>query len=233
MNQRQWQYGFAVMLLLAGFLFVLQVRADQALRAGAALPSRRLEDLSVLLRRQQEADRSLRDELAALRAKLDAYHATEAGGETMAAQMRREVAQLGFVLGRQPVEGPGLVVTVAASPQRTVTPQAGDVSAVVNELWAAGAEAVSVNAVRVLAVEGFGVDPQGVRFRRWVLHDPFKIVAIGDPATLEGALLVRGGIVDGLDGVGLNVTVSRSARLDVPASDAPLRYRYARPSPPP
>ena len=229
---RQWQYGFAVMLLLAGFLFVLQVRADQALRAGAALPSRRLDDLSVLLRRQQEADRSLRDELTALRKRLDDYRAAEAGGETMAAQMRREVTQLRFVLGRVPAEGPGLVVTLAAAPQRVVTPQAQDVSAVVNELWAAGAEAISVNGARVLAVEGFAADPGGVRFRTWVLRDPFQIVAIGDPATLEGALLVRGGIVDGLEGVGLNVTLSRSTRLDVPASDAALNFRYAHPGGP-
>ncbi|HEV2439656.1 MAG TPA: DUF881 domain-containing protein [bacterium] len=233
MRQRQWQYGFAILLLLAGFLFVLQVRADQALRTGAALPSRRLEDLTVLLRRQQEADRSLRDELAALRKKLDDYRTAEAGGESMTAQMRHEVAQLWVVLGRQAVQGPGLVVTLAASPRRLVTPQAQDVSAVVNELWAAGAEAVVVNGVRVLAVEGFAPAAGGVRFRTRVLRDPFKIVAIGDPATLEGALLVRGGLVDGLEGVGLNVTLSRSAHFDAPASDAPLRFHYARPAGPP
>jgi uncharacterized protein YlxW (UPF0749 family) len=230
---RPWQVGFAILLLLAGFLFVLQIRANQALRAGAALPSRRLEDLSVLLRRQQEADRSLRDELASLRKKLDDYRTAEAGGESMTAQMRREVTDLSFVLGRQPVGGPGLVVTVAASPRRVVTPQAQDLSAVVNELWAAGAEAMSVNGVRVLAVEGFAAARGGVRVRRWVLRDPFKIVAIGDPATLEGALLVRGGIVDGLDGVGLNVAISRSAHLDVPPSDAPTGFHYARPAGPP
>jgi uncharacterized protein YlxW (UPF0749 family) len=151
----------------------------------------------------------------------------------MTAQMRREVTDLTFVLGRQPVGGPGLVVTVAASPRRVVTPQAQDLSAVVNELWAAGAEAMSVNGVRVLAVEGFAAARGGVRFRRWVLRDPFKIVAIGDPATLEGALLVRGGIVDGLDGVGLNVAISRSAHLDVPPSDVSMGFHYARPAGPP
>lgn len=222
-----------MLLLLAGFLFVLQVRADQALRAAAALPSRRLEDLSVLLRRQQEADRTLRDELAGLRTKLDDYRAAEAGGESLADQMRREVEDLRVVVGRRPEEGPGLVVALAASPRRAVTPQAQDVSAVVNELWAAGAEAVAVNGVRVLAVEGFAADPAGVRLRDRVLHDPFRIAAIGDPATLEGALLVRGGIVDGLEGVGLNVTLARSPHLVAPASDAPLEFHYARPAGPP
>jgi uncharacterized protein YlxW (UPF0749 family) len=233
MKRRQWQAGFAILFLLAGFLFVLQLRANQALRAASALPSRRLEDLSVLLRRQQEADRTLRDELAALRKKLSDYHAAETGGETITDQMRHEVTDLWIVLGRRPAQGPGLVVTLTAPPRRVVAPQAQDVSAVVNELWAAGAEAVAVNSVRVLAVEGFAGDPAGVRLRKRLLHDPFRIVAIGDPATLESALLVRGGIVDGLEGVGLNVTVARSARLRIPAADAPLQFNYARPVGPP
>lgn len=229
----QSQYGVALLLLLVGFLFVFQVRANQALRAGAALPSRRLEDLSVLLRRQQEVDRGLRDELAALRQKLDDYHTAETNGASLTDEMRREVADLLLVMGRQPVHGPGLAVTLSASPKRAVTPQALDVSAVVNELWAAGAEAVAVNGVRILAVEGFSDDPAGVRVRNRVLHDPFKIVAIGDPATLEGALLVPGGIVDGLEGVGLTVRLGRSADLGVPVSQRPLHYRYARPAGPP
>jgi uncharacterized protein YlxW (UPF0749 family) len=232
-KRRQWQVGFAILLLLAGFLFVIQVRANQALRTASALPSRRLEDLSVLLRRQQEADRTLRDELAALRKKLDDYRTAEAGGQTITGQMRREVGELWIVLGRRPAQGPGLIVTVTAAPQAVATPQAQDVSAVVNELWAAGAEAIAVNDVRVLAVDGFSPDPHGTRTRGHVLRDPFRIVAIGDPATLEGALLVRGGIVDGLEGVGLNVTVARTASLRTPASDIPLRFTYAKPAGPP
>jgi uncharacterized protein YlxW (UPF0749 family) len=235
MRRRQWhwQIGFAGLLLLAGFLFVIQVRANQALRTAAALPSRRLEDLSVLLRRQQEADRTLRDELAVLRKKLSDYRAAETGGETITDQMRREVTDLWIVLGRRPAQGPGLVVTLSAPPRRVVTPQAQDVSAVVNELWAAGAEAVAVNGVRVMAVDGFAADPEGTRVRNHLLRDPFRVAAIGDPATLEGALLVRGGIVDGLEGVGLNVTVARSPSVHTPATDAPLQFHYAKPAAPP
>jgi uncharacterized protein YlxW (UPF0749 family) len=233
MKVRQWQTGFAILLLLAGFLFVVQVRANQAFRTASALPSRRLEDLSVLLRRQQESDRTLRDELAALRKKLNNYHASDTGGQTITEQMRREVDDLWMVLGRRPAQGPGLIVTLTAPPRRVVTPQPQDVSAVVNELWAAGAEAVAVNNVRVLAVDGFADDPEGVRIRRHVVHDPFQILAIGDPATLEGALVVRGGIVDGLEGVGLNVTLARSTALRTPAADTALQFTYARPAGPP
>ena len=62
-----WQRGgVTALLFLAGFLLVLQLRANQVLRAGIELPSHRLADLAVLIRRQQDSDRALRDEVAAL-----------------------------------------------------------------------------------------------------------------------------------------------------------------------
>lgn len=225
-----WQSGVGALLLLSGFLLVAQVRAEHDLRAGAALPSRRLEDLTVLIRRQQEADRSLRDEIAALSAKLEGYRVSEARGETLTRQMRREAAELRETLGLTAVHGPGLGVTLAASPRRLAVPQASDVAAVLNELWAGGAEAVAVNGVRVLATEGVAQRGAGLAVHGRALADPYTIVAIGDPAALEGVLLVRGAVVDGLRGVGMTVTLRRLADTTVgPYGEAP-RFRVARPA---
>jgi len=229
----RWQVGLAVLLLLAGFLLVIQVRANRALRAGAALPSRRLDDLMVLVRRQQEADRGLRDEVMTLQAKLDEYRAAASRGESLTGQMRRDVAGLRAVLGLTRLRGPGLRVILAGSPQRLATPQAQDVAGAANELWAAGAEAVAVNGLRVLATEGMVPDRRGIRIRDRVLFEPYVIVAIGDPVALEGALLVRGGLVDGLEGVGITVTLSRLPDVTLGPYTGTLRLRHARPTAPP
>ncbi len=225
----QWQIGFALLCLLAGFLLVLQLRANQALRAGAALPSRRLEDLTVLVRRQQEADRMLRDEVAALEAKLEGYRTAETRGRSLTQEMQRELGELQEALGLTPVHGPGLVVTLRASPERSAIPQAQDVAGVVNELWAAGAEAVAVNGVRVLATDGFAPQEEAIRVGARLIRDPYAVVAIGDPAAMEGALLVRGGPADGLRGVGLAVELSRAADVTLPAYTGRLRFHVAHP----
>lgn len=229
MGRPRRQAAFALLLLLAGFLLAVQVRANQALRAGAALPSRRLEDLTVLVRRQQEADRVLRDEVAALRAKLDSYREAEARGRSLARQMRVELAALRGQLGLTPVHGPALVAVLGAAPGRLAVPQAQDVSGLVNELWAAGAEAIAVNGVRVLATDGFSAQGEAIRVGGWTLRDPYTIAAIGDANALEGALLGRGGLVDGLRGVGLTVLLSRVPDAALPASAGPAGFRFARP----
>lgn len=226
---RPQHVGFALLLLLAGFLFVMQIRASQAFRAQSALPSRRLEDLTVLIRRQQERDRILRNEAAQLQAKLEEYRTAAARGRSLALEMQGDLAQLQAALGLTPVHGPGVQVVLRAGPRRTVVPQAQDLAGLVNEFWAGGAEAVAVNGVRVRASDGIAQQGRGVRVESRVLHDPYRIVGIGDPGALEGALLVRGGPVDGLRGVGLAVTLFRLTDVTLPARAGGDTFRVARP----
>ncbi len=217
------------MLFLAGFLLVVQLRANQAFVARSALPSRRLEDLTVLIRRQQESDRVLRNEVATLEAQLEEYRTAGARGRSLALEMQAELAQLNEVLGLTAVRGPGLEVVLKAPPDRTGTPQAQDLAGMVNEFWAAGAEAVAVNGVRVRSTDGIAQQGAGVRVEGRVIRDPYTVVGIGDPAALEGALLVRGGLVDGLRGVGLTVTLVRRQDVTLPPRAGGDTFRVARP----
>lgn len=63
------------------------------------------------------------------------------------------------------------------------------------------------------------------------LSQPFVIAAIGDPATLESALNIRGGMVEGLRALGLRITIKRQERLVVPASKTSITFEYAQPTP--
>ncbi len=222
-------YALAVLALLAGFLVAVQGKANYSVRATAALPSRRLEELTVLIRRQQESDRMLHDEVTTLRSQLRAYRSAEARGQSLAHEMQAEVRRLRDMMGLARVHGPGLLVRLAASPNGLSVPQAQDVASVVNDLWAAGAEAVAVNGVRVLATDGFVQDAQRIRIGDARLSEPFSIVAIGDPVNLQGALAVPGGTVDGLRGVGVRVELSSVADATLPGYRGHFRFRLARP----
>ena len=220
-------------MFLAGFLLVLQVRAYRELGAGIELPSHRLEDLLILIRRQQDSDRALRDEVASLEARQQQIRLSEAEGRSLADAVRHELAGYRMVLGMTPVEGPAVSVTLAADARHVSAPQAQDVAAMVNELWGAGAEAVSVNGIRMLATDGVVASPRGVRIGGRPAVQPYVIVAIGDPAALEGALMVPGGAIEGLRGVGLTVTMGRIAQAVLPASSRVVEFHVAHPLPGP
>jgi uncharacterized protein YlxW (UPF0749 family) len=125
-----------------------------------------------------------------------------------------------MMTGIEPAVGPGVIVRLVDA-ERVLLPQ--DFVALVNELRAAGAEAVAVNDVRVDARAGFTGQDGVIRLGDAVLSREFEVVAIGDPANLEQSLTLPGGLKSTLSTFpGVSVTVERSERLHVPAAREPV-----------
>jgi uncharacterized protein YlxW (UPF0749 family) len=136
------------------------------------------------------------------------------------------------------VTGPGLLITLAnAAPTASTDPvggtaqanpqgdvRDGDLQVVVNALWAAGAEAVSINGQRLgpLTAIRFAGEAVLVDFRP--VSNPYEVSAIGDPDTLAGKFLASPEVIT-LAGVsksfGLRFDYARKDRLTLPAASTP------------
>jgi uncharacterized protein YlxW (UPF0749 family) len=125
------------------------------------------------------------------------------------------------------VHGPGIVVLLKDSPKRNTSVMAQenlgdyiihdrDVREVVNELCAAGAEAIAVNGQRLVADSSIRCVGPVVRVNSTPIAAPFFIKAIGDPETLENALKMPGGPADGLFLLGM-IEVAKQPDLVLPA----------------
>jgi len=221
----------AAMVLVAavlGLMLSLGIRFQRTLPP--TLQNRRWDELAVLLG-QCEAERdALRLEVGSLRAAL-----AEAGQSTEEARVvSEELRQLRLVSGFAPGGGPGVRVTLNDS-QRTG--QAGedpnlfllhddDVLRVVNELAAAGAEAISINGQRHIATTEIRCAGPAISVNNTRVTPPIQIMAVGDPATLESALRMRGGVLEILTALGIQVKIEQLASLEVPAFTGNLRLRY-------
>ncbi len=224
-----------VLLAVMGFLVVTQVRASRYLRDQPEVRTRNLYALATMLRQEREVRRQLEEQLGALQDRLRTFEEAAASGRTTLEALREQAEQYRLVLGLVPVEGPGVVVRVneprAQGRRGPVTVQYQDLVAIANELWAAGAEAVAVNGQRVVATSGFSQVGGTILVNLRRLTPPYTVEAIGPPQTLEGALNIRGGLVESLRGLGLDIRVERQARLRLPAYAGRLRFEYARPLP--
>lgn len=237
MRLPHWQAGLAVFLLLTGFLAVSQWRAGEPLRAQVELPTPRIQQLALLLKRQEEAQAALEAEIANLRQRARAYERAVAEGQGAAETMAAELAQFRLVLGLVAVTGPGVEVRLrgeeAPGGVLPVQIRAADLAGLVNELWSAGAEAVAVNGVRILATTGFRDHADDVVVGAAAMRPPFVVAAIGEPVLLQTALRLRGGFVEGLQSIGLTVSVQPRPQIRLEAYRGPQQYRYARPGPEP
>ena len=230
---RSWQAALALFLMLIGMLAVSQWRAARPLRAQLELPSRRTTEVAVLLKRQEEARRALEVEAHRLRERVRAYQRAAIEGQGVAETMAREVAHFRLILGLTPVEGPGVVVHLpSGGAPGGISPaqiRAADLSGLVNELWSAGAEALTVNGVRILATTGFRDRGDAILAGISPVRPPYTIMAVGEALTLQAALSLRGGFVEGLQSIGLRVVVQRQERLRLEGYRGPLLFHYSRP----
>lgn len=232
----RWQGAVALFLVVVGFMVVAQMRARQPIRQAGALPSWRLAELAVLVRQQEGARKLLEAEVDALRRRARDYEAAVIEGRGLSESMARELARYRLVLGLVPVEGPGVRVVARGGAPGTggILPsavEAQDLSGVANELWSAGAEAMAVNGIRILATTGIRLAGGALQIGTTYVVPPYRIEAIGDPAALQAALAIRGGFVEGLRSVGIQVTVQVSERLRIPARGTAESFRNARPKP--
>jgi uncharacterized protein YlxW (UPF0749 family) len=147
--------------------------------------------------------------------------------------------------GAQRVTGPGLMVTLAnADPKADEDPvggtteedprervQDGDLQLVVNALWSAGAEAVSINGQRLGPTTAIRFAGEAVLVDFRPVTNPYEVSAIGDPDSLSRNFLdsseVRALAVIS-ESFGLRFELSEEDELTLPAATTP-EVRLATP----
>jgi uncharacterized protein YlxW (UPF0749 family) len=100
--------------------------------------------------------------------------------------------------GLTDIEGPGIMVTLrdaAGAQSGNQIIHDVDVLKVVNELWAASAEAISVNGHRIVGRSSFRCVGPVIHVDNVPISSPVVIRAIGDSGTLRGALTLPLGVL--------------------------------------
>lgn len=229
----------AAVLLTVGIAVLGLLLATTALQARRGEPAAAAERASLVERieamRAQAAD--MQTELAGMAAALaeaqDEALVTTAEGEAISAELDR----LALISGASAVTGPGLVVTLDDAPledapldsdgvddEQTIVDdtrvQDIDLRQLLNGLWSAGAEAISVDGTRVTARTSIRAAGDALFADLAPLRPPYEVRAIGNPETLGPRFLDSAGaswleILVATYGIGFEV--SSEATVEIPA----------------
>ncbi|WP_409141772.1 DUF881 domain-containing protein [Cellulosimicrobium sp. RS] len=218
------QVMVGVLCALLGFALVVQVSQTQE----DQLSSLRQSDLVRLLDDVTQRSGELEDQVSSLEATRDELQ-SGSGRERAALELAEQQAEtLGILSGRLPAEGPGVEIEVVEGAEPL---KAFGLFNVLEELRNAGAEAMEVNGVRLVASSYFEDTSDGVVVDGQVISSPYRWTAIGDPSTLETALEIPGGAMASLRADGARTTVTQQDRAEVTATVEPRAPRYATPVP--
>jgi uncharacterized protein YlxW (UPF0749 family) len=235
---RRWQIALTAVALVVGFVFTVQSRTEQSIETGLQVSSGRLGEVAYRYRAEDERQTAMRAEIADLRREIADDEQRAAADQRVTASLATELGTLRTAAGLTALRGPGVVVTITDS-RRPLRPgedpnlvliHYSDVRAVVNLLWAAGAEAVAVNDERIITTTGLSCVGTTILCNTRRMAPPYRVVAIGNPDMMMAAAQARGGILDQLRAFEFPVTVTPGTDLVVPAYSGGFVYRYAKPA---
>ncbi|MFG3107659.1 DUF881 domain-containing protein [Streptomyces tendae] len=216
-----------VALLLFGLGFGLAVQVASNSDSDSALRGARQEDLVRILDELDDRTQRLEDEKQGLEKQRDELENSSDQAEEARKQTLEKERQLGILAGTVAARGPGITVTIEDTKG---TVEADMLLDAIQELRAAGAEAIQVNGVRVVAGTYLADADNSVSVDGNKINAPYRFQVIGKPQDLEPALNIPGGVVQTLEKEQATVTVERSSKIVVDALRAAERPDYARSS---
>ena len=232
---RRWRVLVPVVCLLAGLVFAVSAHQSHGQELRAPINANLADTVRAAEDRVHRLDRQVRD----LQSQLTRTANRAGHNNSAVAAAQRKVAPLLAPAGLTAVHGPGVEVVlddapgepagVDVDPNQLVVHQS-DLQAVVNALWAGGAEAMSIADQRVIATSAVRCVGNTLLLNGEVFSPPFRVAAIGPSATMLQRLSSSPGVKlfrEAAEFYGLGYTVSTDTRLELPAYRGPTTLSYA------
>jgi len=210
-NRRQILVGIITFILGFGLVTQLKVQGESSLR----LSDQPESDLTEIISQQSVELQALRSESTELKVQLVGYEASSEGNATLVGDAKESLSNMRTLLGYVAVTGPGLDLEI--------TDKKGfltgfDIRQLIEELRSSGAQAISVNDVRVVVDSSFSRKNGRVYIDDQKLELPYMVKSIGKTDVLYQSVVLPRGIKDKLSAFdGVNVNIQKNESLYIPA----------------
>jgi uncharacterized protein YlxW (UPF0749 family) len=204
----------AILLFIFGLLITITIKkVDEPIPLTNARESELVQLLTDLNRQNDQ----LAEEIAQQNSVLNSLESGSNQEANQAAVNRANA--LGVLAGTKTVSGPGLIMTL--------TGDKGAVNAftlldAVQELRDAGSLAIQMNTVRIVTNTWFVDTVGGISVSGKVLNPPIVIKVIGDPQTLETAMLIPGGFQQTVLANGGSIEIQKNNNVQIDATVTPV-----------
>lgn len=180
----------------------------------------------------KEKYEEVNEKLQETNTKVSEYRQKREANQEASELLDKELLQAQIIVGEKDVRGDGVVVTVTNKEDAEDTEgiRAEDILYLLNELKAAGAEAISINDQRIINMSDIvNIDiNKGGHYILVNKEDKFVytyvIKAIGDPKYLESALTTKG--IGFVDLYKENTTLERQNNIRIPKYSGDIKIKY-------
>ena len=224
-----------VMIALALFIFSFVIAAQLNTVGNTNIISEGMREAELLreLQNMKEEYNTLKEQYEESQEIVEEYKTSSSSNDALIASMKSDLEKANVLAGLADVRGEGVVITLKDSTSTEMSVEAGlvhdtDLTAIVTELKAAGAEAISINGQRVIATTAIRCVGPTIQVNSVKVASPFYIKAIGNSKYLESALNIKNGVVDSLKAYGIEVEVQTDTSITIDKYDLTLKLKYAK-----
>ncbi|MEX5721233.1 DUF881 domain-containing protein [Geodermatophilus maliterrae] len=233
-----WGALVPVVALAAGLLFATSGQTAQ----GSDLRAGDVTELSTLVAQRDEVIAEQEAQLEALQRQAEALTDQAASRDGAVAAARAAGEDGALSAGLVAMSGPGVEITLDDAPRRPdgglptgarpddVVIHQSDVQAVVNAVWAAGADGVAIMDQRLVATSAVRCVGNVLLLQGRTYSPPFVVTAIGDPAAIRTQLDASPQVqvfLQAVEDYGLGFAFRERPDLTLPGHDAPPVMEYA------
>jgi uncharacterized protein YlxW (UPF0749 family) len=232
------QISIGLVFMVLAFLVTIQLRSVTKNNAAKDQAALRMEEALNEIGKMRQTNDDLRRQLDAAKSDLDQYRKEASEKSDLSRALSDQLTRADISAGLVDVTGPGVRVTLNDAKkknadnlgdQNATLIHDDDIRKIINELCAAGAEAVSVNDSRIISNSAVRCVGPVVLVNDVKLAPPYVIRAIGKPEYLEASLNINGGIVDGLRIWGFEAEVAKQDEVVIPKYQGVLNFKSAVP----
>lgn len=154
--------------------------------------------------------------------------------DTTAIDAEHQIKENNKILGLTDVTGDGIIITLQDNSNATgkeafidnYLVHDSDLRTLINELWNAGAEAISINGQRIIATTAVACDGNTIKINGETTGTPFEIKAIG--IGLYGAIARPGGYYKFMEETGVNTSIRNQNNISITKYNGGVRAQYLK-----
>ncbi|MFV9509981.1 DUF881 domain-containing protein [Tepidibacillus sp. LV47] len=216
--------------MITGFMISIQYHSTQEILSSN---SRDITELRSDLSKEMERKEALLKDLEKKQELLSQYKNNHKNQETTDI-MKEELKKSQMLAGLIPVKGKGLILTIQSNGQANsdqgienmVVDE--DLRTLINELFANGAQAISINGQRIIANTAIRNVGNQIQVNQQFIQFPYQINAIGDQEKMKAGLQVAG-LFDYFKLLNKELVIEKKDEIEVPAYVGDIQPKYMKP----
>lgn len=234
--QKKDKFLLLIVCMVLGVFLSMQFKTIQKnFSSGGLMPNQKLTQMSIELKGLKEEKEELLKELAEDEARLSAIENTASQENIVIKNLKDELNKYKLIGGFKNVKGEGIVISIDNPPKDinfnydvNIAYEFELILNVVNELNAAGAEAISINDQRIISTTEIRTAGNAININKIPQSPPYVIKSIGNKDTLDGAVNQIFGIVSILRDRRYQVSVRKLDEVIIPRYNDVIRIEYAK-----